>query len=282
MKRQLCQGVAALLIAAAPLAAAAQAPPPAAPAAAARPTPHLPNGKPDFNGFWNGRQMAFGGAPGPEASGEIYLGFVTRDGTYDAFEDDVTVMGRGLQNKPVYKPEYWDKVRELDWNNGREVDPNFHCYNSFPRLNQTPTVIMQNASHLAMIYEDGNDRRLIAIDGRPPNEERLTDQTWWGYSLGHWEGETLVIVSTGFNDLSWFSSQGYIHSNEMKVTERLTRQGEELHYVVIVEDPMLLEPWKMTDRQLHLNVDPKAEIWEADPCDERDDKATDAAPEVGR
>ena len=136
------------------------------------------NGHPDLTGFWNGTVGA-----GDARKGDDEPQYYTRDGTLESFEDDGQVLRRGITNRPVYKPEYWDKVRELDWNNGRQSDPSFKCFVSFPRYNQTPEAIFQTDKHVVLIFNDNaNWRRIVPIDGRPHNAARALDQTWLGDS----------------------------------------------------------------------------------------------------
>jgi hypothetical protein len=80
-----------------------------------------------------------------------------------------------------------------------------------------------------------------------------------GYTVGHWEDDTLVLESIAFNDYTWLARGGFFHSDKMKVTEKFTRQGNEILYEVIVDDPeVLVEPWVMTPRVLALNPNPDA------------------------
>ena len=89
--------------------------------------------------------------------------------------------------------------------------------------------------------------------------------------MGHWEGDTLVVETTGFTDESWLSKSGYFHGFDLKVTERLTRKGDTILYQVTVEDPeVLTRPWVMYPTTMRLNSDPGAYIEEALPCEERD------------
>src|SRR4030095_3685739 len=62
--------------------------------------------------------------------------------------------------------------------------------------------------------------------------------TWMGYASGRWDGDTLVIESTGFNDLSWFDRAGNFHSDALRVTERFTPMSRDaLQYEATIEDP---------------------------------------------
>ena len=97
----------------------------------------------------------------------------------------------------------------------------------------------------------------------------MTDQTeapadsWMGWSNGRWEGETLVVDTRGFNDLSWFDRAGNFHSEALHVVERFTpRSAETLNYEVTIEDPKVFSrPWKMS-MPLYKRVERNAQILE--------------------
>jgi hypothetical protein len=91
-----------------------------------------------------------------------------------------------------------------------------------------------------------------------------------GDSVGKWEGDTLVVDVTGFNEETWLEWPGYFHTNKMHVIERLRREGNTLHYQVTVEDPdVLTQPWVMDERIMRLNTAPMVQI-EDPPCVESD------------
>src|SRR4029079_11817081 len=82
-----------------------------------------------------------------------------------------------------------------------------------------------------LFYNGGYTRDLVRqiwTDGRQHNATVVAAETWYGDSVGHWEGDTLVIESVGFTDASWLHKNGYIHGFNMKVTERLARRGQPL------------------------------------------------------
>ncbi len=80
-----------------------------------------------------------------------------------------------------------------------------------------------------------------------------------GYTVGRWEGDTLVLDSVSFNDYTWLARGGFFHSDQMRVVEKFTRKGNEILYEVTVEDPVVLvEPWVMTPRTLRMLPDADA------------------------
>jgi hypothetical protein len=95
--------------------------------------------------------------------------------------------------------------------------------------------------------------RMVSIDGKPHVPSRAAQYTYMGYTVGKWEGDTLVLDSIGFSDETWLARGGYFHSDQMRVIEKFTRTGNTLLYQVTVEDPVVLvEPWVMPDRRLTL------------------------------
>ena len=250
-------------------------------------TPRMPSGKPDLSGMWNGRER-----PGPEEFGDGFTqkvdeGTVTRlfpsrrcaPTQFRCHENtnqnnDGEFSGRTDPNRPVYKPEYWDKVQGLDYNTNF-VDPMFKCQPiGVPRMGP-PTKIVQTANEVIFFFAGGvgaeHDYRLIPTDGR--KHDPLAFPTYYGDAVGHWEGETLVVDIVSFNDITWLGPRGgYFHSHELHVTERLRREGNILHYQATVEDPkVLLEPWVQNARQVRLNTDPTATIQEGRACHDYDE-----------
>jgi hypothetical protein len=85
------------------------------------------------------------------------------------------------------------------------------------------------------------------------------ETTYLGYTVGRWEGDTLVLDSIKFNDATWFGRGGFFHSEDLHVVERFTRQGDVLLYDVTVEDPeVLVEPWVLPTRTVRRNPNPDA------------------------
>ena len=260
-------------------AAAAQQQPGAASAPKTVPTPRLADGKPDLTGVWGGGRGGGGGARQAEDDGSGNLSEVfpsrrcapnqVKCGEYTNQSEDGEFTARQNLNRPVYTPEYWDKVQELDmWTN--KYDPIFLCQPAgLPRAG-APTRIIRSATDVVLFY-GGGDYRIIPTDGRKFDPVKSQDVFFWGYSVGHWEGDTLVIESIAFNDLTWLDKGGLFHSDKMKVTERFTREGNFMNYAVTVDDPeVLVEPWKMTPRRMRLNTSPDAFLPEGLPCKDYD------------
>ena len=241
-------------------------------------TPRAPDGHPDLSGMWNGAAVGINRTS--EDAGNITSNVASRrcapnqrgcgDQTNQTVDGEFT--GRMNPNRPLYKPEFWDKVQDLD-RNTNTVDPIFKCQPyGLPRMGP-PTKIVQTGNEVIFLYAAAgagtqpNDFRIIPTDGRDHDPVKAQDVTFYGDSVGRWEGNTLVIDSVGFNDLTWLDRGGYFHTDNMHIIEKLSREGNTLRYEVTVEDPdVLLQPWVMSPRTLRLNTNPKAFIRESDPC----------------
>jgi hypothetical protein len=163
----------------------------------------------------------------------------------------------GVWGLPEYKPEFWDKVQELDqWTN--KYDPIMTCQPIGIPRHGTPRRIVQQDKDVIFFYGanadygGGNEEfRDIPTDGRQRNPRVASLQTYYGESIGTWQGDTLVIDSINFVDSTWFGRGGFFHSGSMHTIEKLTRVGNELRYDMTIEDPeVLVQPWVMKTRVL--------------------------------
>ena len=248
----------------------------AKPAAA---TPRTADGKVDFSGMWV--NTGGGGDLKPDESGNVTVlsrGRPCHPGQECKpainFERDSGVRQRLAYgtNVPLYKPEYWAKVEYNDVN-GNFVDPEINCYpDGLPRIG-APSKIVQTANELILLYASHNQFRVIPLDGRAHDPIRSQDLTYYGDSTATWDGETLVIDSVGFTDESWLGWPGYLHSNNMRVVERVSRTGNQLTWQFTIHDPdTLMQPWVMAPIRRQLNANPKALLTEDLPCEARDNK----------
>jgi len=225
-----------------------------------------------LTGFWiNTGSLNFNVSP--DAEGDVAMTLPARDSDIGNFEKDFAVLERSHTNKPLYKPEYWDRVQDMDWN-GLTRDPVFRCLPAgVPRMGP-PHKIVQTATEMVFLYESRFNGqamyRTIPVDGREHHPLQIADTTWLGYSIGRWEDDTLIIDTVGFNDESWLAWTGYPHTWDMKVTERIHRVGDTLHWEATVDDPMLIEPWTLDPITRVINTDPEYFFFGAVPCDERD------------
>ena len=291
MKQALCRftfvaGIALAMIVGTTILAAPQA---AQENPASAPTPRLPDGHPDLTGFWGGAgggDGEGGGGTKVDEKGNLRQ-LVAARGCHPGMaicaaavnqSNDSTFTGRMDNNRPLYKPEHWERVQYLDAHTNSE-DPLFTCQPyGVPRMGP-PTKIVHKGDEVVFLYAQGGaatapqDFRVIPTNNPKRDPLREQDLTYYGYSIGKWEGDTLVVESVAFNDITWMKSSGYFHSNNMKVVEKFTRVGNTMKYDVTVIDPdVLLEPWNMTPRTLRINPKADAFIPEGLPCLELDQK----------
>jgi hypothetical protein len=106
-----------------------------------------------------------------------------------------------------------------------------------------PFQIFQSRESILIAYEFAGAARTITRDGK----QKSPSDTWMGWSIGHWEGDTLVVDVTSFNDQTWFDRAGNFHSDALHVVERYTPiSPDALDYEVTIEDPKVFSrPWKM-------------------------------------
>jgi hypothetical protein len=245
-------------------------------AGANAPTPRAADGKVDFSGLWVGGGGG-GGDLKPDEQGNVTVlskGRPCHPGQECKpainFERDSGVRQRMSPNLPVYKPEFWDKVQDLDVN-GNLKDPDIKCYpDGLPRIG-APSKIVQTPTEIIFLYQSHNTFRVIPIDGRDHDPIRSQDLTYYGDSVGKWDGDTLVIDSVGFTDESWLAWPGYFHPNNMRVVETLRREGNTMTWQATVHDPeVLMQPWTVNPVRRTLNPNPKALLTEDLPCEDRD------------
>src|SRR5262249_38238108 len=114
-----------------------------------------------------------------------------------------------------------------------------------PRVLSTPfpfEIFQVPTGRITFVYEMNHQGRVIDIDKPMLTAERLlVDPTYNGHSVGHWEGETLVIESAGFNDLTFLDATGLPHSDAMTTVERIRKIGKELEDVITIHDPEMYE-----------------------------------------
>jgi hypothetical protein len=236
---------AVFLVLALPISTAAQAP--------ATAVPRTADGKPDLNGIWQalneanydieahvaGPAMALRAGP----YGVVPASAVLALGAVGAVPPGLGVVeGGGLP----YKPEALAKRKRNkdDWLN---LDPEIKCYlPGVPRATYMPYPfqILQSRSAITFAYEyAGAVRNIHLKDPGPPPAD-----SWMGQSVGHWEGDTLVIDVTGLNDQTWFDRAGNFHSDKLHVIERYTRTSPDvISYEATIEDPeVFTHSWKMT------------------------------------
>ena len=109
-----------------------------------------------------------------------------------------------------------------------------------------PAQFIQQKDRVVIIFEGGGHVwREIHMDGRKHPDGSALNPTYFGDSVGHWEGDTLVIDTVGYNEKSWIDFNGHIHSDQLHTVEKITRPFKEvLHYEALIDDPgAYSKPW---------------------------------------
>jgi hypothetical protein len=160
-----------------------------------------------------------------------------------------------------YKPEAL-AVKQENAEHWIDRDPEIKCYlPGIPRAMYLPYPfqITQSTNKIHIAFEFSNTARTIhmdKVDGPP-------DDTWMGHSVGHWEGDTLVVDVSHFNDRSWFDRAGNFHSDALHLVERFTlRSPDVIWYEVTIEDPKVFtQPWRIA-MPLYRRVEPNMQLLE--------------------
>ena len=228
--------------------------------------PRLPDGKPDLNGIWQAMNSANYNLEPHAASAAMAMvpgQFVPVPAPQVVALGAVGSVPFGLGvvegGSIPYKPEALEKKKE-NQKNWLTSDPEIKCYlPGVPRATYMPYPfqIVQSKDYVFFAYEyAGAVRNIYMKDPGPPPAD-----SWMGQSVGKWEGDTLVIEATGFNDQTWFDRAGNWHSDKLKVTERYTPRGpDHLWYEATIEDPnVFTRPWKIS-MPLYRRVEPNAQL----------------------
>ncbi len=226
----------------------------------------LSDGHPDFNGTWeNGSGYDFIN-PQKGADGSICISGC-KSAAAAATGAPPPPRVRVEPDRPKYKPEFLAKIEDLS-KHQVDTDPVLRCKApGLPRIGP-PDKIVQQAGQVVFLYDDvsGSFWRIVPTDGRKHRED--ADPSYLGDAIGHWEGDALVVETTSFNEDSWLTDNGAFHTDELRVVERLTRNGSTMEWQATVYDPkVLLEPWKVRPRKMTLSG---KELQEPVPCVEQD------------
>lgn len=216
--------------------------------------PRTADESPDLNGIWQTINTANWNIE-PHAAGPS---MVRELGAIAAVPAGLGVVEGG---EIPYRPEARAQ-RDENFANRLELDPEIRCYlPGVPRAIYMPFPfqIIQSRQHIMLIHEYAGAVRTIYMDNHTPPPA----PTWMGWSNGSWEGETLVVDSSGFNGQTWFDRAGNFHSDALHVIERFTpRSADTMMYEVTIEDPnVFTRTWTMS-MPLYRRVEPNAEILE--------------------
>ena len=178
----------------------------------AAPAPRGPDGKPDLTGIWNGPF----GAPRPDpANAQSWVNDLARQRQQDYFK-----------GRPYYQC--------------LPSGPEAERFGGWKRILQTPATIA--------ILSDDLTYRVIFTDGRELEDNPAP--SWMGYSVGRWDGETLIVDSNGYNDKTWVGRSGLSHTDALRVRERYRRSDfGHLEVEVTYTDPgAYAKPWGFTTK----------------------------------
>jgi hypothetical protein len=178
------------------------------------PAPRTPDGKPDLTGVWQAGRAGAAGQYGYDY-----------DVTQDLPAGAVTPWARTVRQQRVQ-----DFRKDSPLARCLPVSVPFLNFRGLSRIVQTPALI-------AILYESPNSpHRTVFMDGRELPKD--PSPTWLGYSVGHWEGDTLVINSAGFNDQGWLDVGGNPQTESLRLTERFRRPDfGHLQLEVTFDDP---------------------------------------------
>jgi hypothetical protein len=210
--------------------------------------PRTSDGKPELSGIWQnprGSAAAFVNASGaplpPSAPTPANAGM-------NLFRD----IGTGVQGGLPIQPWAAELVKKRREDNSKD-NPDAHClpmglmqFHNHPQ----PRKIVQTPELIVIMYEANYGLRQIFMDGRSlPGPE--AEPWWYGYSIGKWEGDTLVVETRGFTDDGWLDIIGNPLTDAAKVTERFRRPNYgNLEIEITVDDPKAYtKPWTVTVKQ---------------------------------
>jgi len=212
--------------------------------------PRTADGKPDFSGVWqvlNTANDSLEAHPGRAAQ-------VMREGpVVPVPAKELVALGAVGAIPPSIGVVEGDVIpyredalaqREENRRNWITADPEVRCYlPGIPRATYMPFPfrIAHNKDALLFNYAYAGAVRNVALSDPGP----APIDSWMGQSWARWEGDTLVIETTGFNDQTWFDRAGNYHSDKLKVTERFTRTSDHtIDYAATMEDGEVFErPW---------------------------------------
>ena len=208
---------------------------------------HLPDGQPNLQGLWiaDAAGAAHSVEDGRDPDADIIQGRID--------ERNPTVIVEPANGRIPYQPAAAAKRREIlvgiftptSW---EHVDPHVRALpDGVPRNNYVPggLQIGQRPGYVEILYESNHAFRVIPMDGRPHVGANI--KLWMGDSRGRWEGNTLVVDVTNFNEGSWFDSHGSFHSDALHVVERWTMvSADRIDYEATMEDPKVFSrSWKI-------------------------------------
>lgn len=207
------------------------------------PAPRAPDGHPDLSGVWDRGLVP--GAPPPVPANVLGN---SRPHSPQPFQDLTSLFRDGLPLQPWAAELRAQRLAE----HGKD-HPDAHCLPVNPiqlHSHPQPRKMIQTPQLIVILYEANDGRREIFLDGRalPDNDP---EPWWYGYSIGHWDGDTLVVETTGFKDKGWIDEEGTPITSAARLTERFRRLNYgTLEIGITVDDPKTFtRPWSFTLQQ---------------------------------
>jgi hypothetical protein len=233
------------------------------------PTPRTADGKPDFSGVWDAARMNRGGRGGTQAQGPPAPPPPPppSDGPPLAtFGNIAAGMKDGVAPLQPWAAELLAKRK----GDNSKDNPDAHC---LPmglmqfHLHPQPRKIIQTPKELVIIYEANFGLRQIYLDGRSlPGSD--VEPWWFGYSVGHWEGDDLVVETTGYRDDVWLDVQGTPMTSAARTIERFRRPNYGTMQIdVTIDDPKVFT--KAFTVRVNYRIEPNNELIEFI-CQDRD------------
>ena len=211
-------------------------------------------GKPDFNGIWETNNTAnwdlqthqarpMVAQPGLTPGSEVLAAPVVALGSIGWVPGGLGVVeGEEIPYQP------WAAARKKEnLEHWLDRDPEIKCFQpGVPRAMYMPYPfqIIQSATKVQMVFEFADAQRTIHLN----KMDEYPNVLYMGYSVGHWDGDTLVVDVSDFTDATWFDRSGNFHSDALHVTERYTPMGHDaIRYEATIEDPKVFtRPWKIS------------------------------------
>jgi hypothetical protein len=206
---------------------------------ATTPTKATTGSHPDFSGVWS--TLPRGPLTGDQHGTRITLAPEVDHADLFGFRHSVYPMQPWAKEKFDYNmdptnPYYAGRTA---------LNPYLACMPEGPTaiwLGNFPFEIIQSEKRILIVFESNHEIRQIWMDGRPHPKD--FGHNWMGHSIGHWEGDTLVVDTIGLNDKTWLDYAGHVHSDQLHLIERLTRVGDRMTLEITFDDPKAFtEPW---------------------------------------
>jgi hypothetical protein len=203
------------------------------------PAPRMPDGKPDFSGVWqrpytpdmsrNGRgQMGYAEPPFSPADSAAKRDELKKAGNFN----ELPFTAAGLDDWKTYDPTDGDYTGScLPFGMSRSMN------------SPDPLQIMQNDKYIGLLFEQNSWFHIVKLNREHPKN---LESTWFGDSVGRWDGDTLVIDTIGFNGNTRLDTIGHPHSDALHMIQTLKRtDAGHIAYTVTIDDPKAYsKPWK--------------------------------------